>query len=122
MATIAYDSAGTGAGAKSPLLVQSQRMMKIVTGNFTLDTSYPTGGEDVTDIFNQFSELKSIVWEKPTPTTVATRTITALKTDYSGKKVIAYGEDTTSGIEAEFANASNLSTVPAVRFVAIGYA
>src|SRR5688572_9036147 len=115
MATIAYDSGtGPGSGATSPVRAQSSRAMKIVTGKFTFDTSYPTGGEDISDIFNQFVELYGCLFDDAN---VATKKVAV---DYTAKKVKVFVEDATSGIGAEAANASDQSTIANLRFIAWG--
>lgn len=33
--------------------------MKVVTGSFNFDSSYPTGGESISDLFDQFQAISS---------------------------------------------------------------
>ena len=83
MATIAYDADGPGKGAFSPALMQGSRTRKLVTGTFTFDATYPAGGEDITDIFNQFAELKGIWMQSPS---LSAGTGKHVHIDYANKK------------------------------------
>lgn len=118
MAVITYDAEAPGKGAVRPVLAQSPRVMKVVTGKFDFDSSYPTGGEDIADIAAQFagSVALGVVFE---PVNAARYHIAV---DYAAKKVKLFIEDATTGVEAEAANASDQSAITGVRWMAWGYA
>lgn len=113
---ITYDAAGPGEAAVRPALAQSPRVMKFVTGRFNFGASYPAGGVDITGIFNQFAELLGIAWE--------TKAGYVFETDYTNRRVRAFHFNypaATAGAAVEVPNATNLSSVTGVRFVAWGY-
>lgn len=96
--------------------------MKIVTGTFAFDSSYATGGEDISDIFNQFTSCLGVQFsDDGAPITADTKVVNYFPVDHTAKKVMAFGDDTTSGVPAQVANATNLSTITGVRFIAWGY-
>ena len=115
MATITYDSETPGRARTTPIFAASPRVMKLVTGQYAFDSSYPTGGEDITDIFNQFTSLLGILMEQPLS---GAQTGKFLKIDYSGKKVLLY---TNASPAVEVANASDQSAITGLRFIAWGY-
>lgn len=122
MATITYDAESPGQSGTRVLRAALPRAGKVVTGKFTFDTSYPTGGEDITDIFNQFASLLGIVFsDEGAPLTLNAKVVNHFPVDYTGKKVLAFGDDTTTGVPAEVANLTDLSTITNVRFFAWGY-
>lgn len=118
MATINYDDGavktiGTagltttipGHGRSGPPIMSGQatRSQKVVTGSFIGDSSYPTGGEDISDIFDLFnvagvSQLKGILVEQPT-NSADTGKLCAV--DYAAKKLklfTALGTELGSGV------------------------
>ena len=85
----------------------------IVTGKLSFDTSYPTGGEAADIIADIFP--KGIVlgcYFEPLKNAAACAAEYVIAT----KKIIAY-----SSASTEVVNATNLSTVTGIRFVAVGY-
>lgn len=132
MATINYDdgavkTVGTtdlttvvpGHGRSGPPLFAGQsRAMKVVTGAFSFDASYPTGGEDIADIFNLFGGgLKGLYFDPSVPLTSA-GTGKRLQVDYTAKKLLLYDNAVAS---AQVSNASDQSGSAGIRFLAWGY-
>jgi hypothetical protein len=113
VATTTYD--GPGAGT-SILRAQAGRTLKVVTGRFSFDSSYPTGGEDISDVFNQFKECLLIWFEQPL---TGAQTGKFIKTDYTNKKAQLF---TNASPAVEVTNASDQSAIVNLRFIAIGYA
>lgn len=121
MAAVTLDAEAPGKSALRPVLVQAPRVIKFVTGTFAFDSSYPTGGESISDIFDQFnnvsgtSQLLGVLFESAGGYTFGV--------DYSGKKVLAYWVDTSTdgAAQAEVVDTTNLATLTAVRFIAWGY-
>lgn len=133
MATITYDdghvitvpatvtTAKTGHGRSgAPMLGSGAgRLQKVVTGAFSFDSSYPTGGEDISDIFNQFpGGLQCLYFDPSVPLTSA-GTGKRLQVDYTNKKLLLYDNAVAS---AQVANASDQSGSAGVRFIAVGIA
>jgi len=128
MATINYDSgrvitvpstettAGpAGAAGTRPVLAKNTGgILKIVTGLVSFDSSYPTGGEDITDIFNNFSTLLGISIEDPV---FSAGTGKNCRVDYSGKKLLLYDN---AAAPAQVANATDQSGAASLRFIAWG--
>ena len=98
---------GVGGAASSPMYSLSNQAVKTVAGTLTFDSSYPTGGESITDITGQFKEVFAVFFED-----LSNRIVTFDKTN---NKALVY---TALGTEA--ANTSDQSSI-AVRFLAIGY-
>jgi hypothetical protein len=122
VATITYDAEGPGKGASGrPVFAQSPRPIKVVTGTYAFDSSYPTGGEDISDIFNQFANLSStsgllgLLFDQPL---TGAQTGKFLKVDYTNKKVQLF---TNASPAVEVTNASDQSAITGLRFVAWGY-
>lgn len=122
MAVINFDGKTPGKGRTGPVFGMSARALKIVTGTFDFDSSYPTGGEDITEIFAQFAQLLGIqFFDEGAPITANAKIVNSFPVDYTGKKVLAFGDDTTTGVPAEVAAATSLATLTGVRFIAWGY-
>lgn len=121
MATIAYDGQSPGASGSRPAFWQSARPIKVVTGTFTFDTSYPTGGEDISDIFNQFqgigstSGLLGIHMADPTGSAGTGKSVVI---DYTAKKALLY---TNAAPPVQVADTSDQSGAANLRFIAWGY-
>lgn len=120
MATITYDAEGPGQGASRPLFVQGPRPIKVVTGKFDFDASYPTGGESISDIADQFANggFLGCVFEGKggyifeVDYTADAEKVKALHFDYDAAA---------DGTAIEVPNATDLSGVTGVRFMAWGY-
>ena len=115
MATVAFDAEGPGKGAFSPVRANMSRGMKIVTGKFSFDTSYPTGGEDLSEIFNMFAECHGVLMEQPVQ--AGAQTGKFVKIDHTAKKAMLF---TNAAPFAEIANASDQSGIVNLRFFAWG--
>lgn len=119
MATITYDSDAPGRGGSGPVFSVGSRPTKVVTGTFAFDSSYPTGGEDISAIFDLFndttgtSRLNGILMDQPL---TGSQTGKFLKVDYSTKKVLLY---TNASPAVEVTNTSDQSAIT-VRFIAWG--
>ena len=94
-------------------LQTSGRELQICTGTFKFDTSYPSGGEAITEIWNIFSRgLAGILFAQPN--VAAVRTVSV---DLANKKLQGY----TGAFATEVGNGTNLSAVDPIRFFAWGY-
>jgi hypothetical protein len=106
---------GPGAGT-SVLRAQAGRTLKVVTGKFSFDNSYPTGGEDISEIFNQFKECLGIWFDQPLS---GAQTGKFLKVNYTTKKAQLF---TNASPAVEVTNATDQSAIADLRFFAWGYA
>lgn len=85
----------------------------LVTGTYDLDSSYPTGGEDISELWNMFpTAYVGSLFEQPN--VAAVRTVSV---DAGNKKLIGY----TDAFTTQVANATNLSAITGKRFIAWGY-
>jgi hypothetical protein len=114
MATISFDADNAGMNDVRAVGMQ----LKILTGTFDFDTSYPTGGESF-DVSNFFP--KGVVAVIPSP-----KSGYVFEYDSDGEKLLAYyaGYDTESladGALIEVANTTDLAAITDVKFVALGY-
>ena len=120
MATITYDSDAPGRGGSGPVFAGGSRPTKIVTGQFSFDNSYPTGGEDISDIFAQFNDgngtarLDGLLMENPM---LSAGTGKRVKIDYSAKKALLYDNAVST---AQVAGSSDQSGAANLRFIAWG--
>lgn len=98
------------------------RVLKQVTGTITFDNSYPTGGEDISDIFDLFRDTAQAAANRTTkiyveqPLTGA-QTGKFAKVDYTNKKIQLF---TNASPAVEVANASDQSAIVALPFIAVG--
>lgn len=118
MATITYDAEGPGKGGIRPMSTQASRPMKIVSGQFSFDSSYPTGGEDISEIFGMFqTDAKCLgIWmEDPTD---SAGTGLSVVIDYTNKLAMLF---TNAADPAEVANASDQSGAASLRWFAWGF-
>jgi len=124
--TLTVKSAGTGqtkTGGRASRNVRAviDRMMRIVSGTITFDSSYPTGGEDISEIWRMFRpmardasrtptawDLRSILFEQPNNGKL-------VQLDKANKKL----KVVTAFAGTEATNASDQSAV-SVDFIAIG--
>lgn len=113
MATIAYNGSGAG---KSVVRAQTGRTTTINHGTFSFDSSYPTGGEDISDIFNQHTECFFVIMEQPIQ--AGAQTGKFLKVDHTNKKVQLF---TNAAPFAEIANASDQSLITGLKWVSVGF-
>lgn len=90
------------------------RDLRVLTGSLALDSSYPTGGENM-DLSSKFAALKLVLFENDAGY--------VFQYDYTNKKVIAYYYDYDAGADGaaiQVANATDLSALTDVRFIAFG--
>lgn len=94
-------------------LQTSGRELQIVTGTFDFDASYPTGGEDITGVWNMFSRgFGGMLIAQPN--VAAVRTVVV---DTANKKLLGY----TDAFATQVGAGTNLSAVTGLRFIAWGY-
>ena len=89
--------------------------LKILTGTFDFDDSYPTGGESF-DVSNFFP--KGVVAVIPSP-----KSGYVFEYDSDDEKLLAYYADydaVDDGALIEVANTTDLSSITGVRFIALG--
>lgn len=86
----------------------------IVTGLFAFDSSYPTGGEDISEIWTLMPKgvVNTVLFAQPD--VAACRTV---EVDTGNKKLLGY----TDGLVTQVTNGTNLSAITGLRFIAIGY-
>ncbi len=108
-----YTTSVTGTGGKSRPVssIGGARPLTLISGKLTFDTSYPTGGEDISEIWNFFNKLGGIVCDIPNVTQKIVRI------DYTNKKALVFIEG--AAIFAEAGAATDQSAV-VVRFMAWG--
>ena len=90
--------------------------LKILTGTFDFDTSYPTGGESF-DVSNFFP--KGVVAVIPSP-----KSGYVFEYDSDDEKLLAYYADydaVDDGALIEVAETTDLAAITDVKFVALGY-
>lgn len=119
MATVTLDAAGPGLAATRPVYAANPRAVKLISGSFAFDNSYPTGGESLSGITDHFRECLGIIMDQPI--IVGAQTGKFLKVSGSGTTYVAKLFTNASPF-AEVANASDQSLVTGLKFFAWGYA
>ncbi len=120
MAAIRYTQDAPGRGGSGPLFGMGARAQKLVFGEFDFDTSYPAGGEDISEIFALFKDqagidrLAGIYVEQPL---IGAQTGKFVKVNYTTKKILLY---TNASPAVEVVAASDQSAITGLRFVAWG--
>lgn len=112
MATISFDADNAGMNDVRAVGMQ----LKILTGTFDFDASYPTGGESF-DVSNFFP--KGVVAVIPAP-----KSGYVFEYDSDNGKLLAYYADydaVADGALIEVANITDLAAITDVKFVALGY-
>lgn len=90
MATLTASSAGPGVARKAPVFGVDARPLAIKHYTLAFDSSYPTGGESISDIWtNDFVEVKQIL--------LGNEDGYVFDADLTNKKVLAYRAQTNSG-------------------------
>jgi hypothetical protein len=107
-----------------PLMSTPGKSTKIVTGILAFDASYPTGGEDISRIFNLFADFgqagaqgagrTKVIFEQPLS---GAQTGKFAKVDYVNRKVQLF---TNASPAVEVVNASDQSAITALPFIAVG--
>ena len=111
MATISFDADNAGMNDVRAVGMQ----LKILTGTFDFDDSYPTGGESF-DVSNFFP--KGVVAVIPSP-----KSGYVFEYDSDDEKLLAYYADydaVDDGALIEVANTTDLAAITDVKFVALG--
>lgn len=106
MATLTSLAATPGVAAKRPALGIGGTPKKFGVYTLAFDASYPTGGESISSIWNDFKTVEFIAVSGP-----GSRTY---EVDYSGKKVLLY-----TAIGTEATDTSNQSTIT-VKLLVVG--
>lgn len=118
--TVSYDrGTGPGAGRTQPVFASSGRTLKFVPGQIAFDDSYPTGGESISAIADEFAELLGIFFEN--------KAGYSFSADYTAnaEKVLAYHADNDAVADSaliEVPDTTDLEAVTGVRFLAWGHA
>jgi hypothetical protein len=89
--------------------------MRLVTGTFSFDSSYPSGGESISALWDLIN-VRGIIFEQPTQT--GTQTGKFVRADLANKKVQAF---TNAQPYAEVSDTSDQSALANLRFIAWGY-
>lgn len=109
MATINLLSTGPGGATVRPALWFSPRQIKVKVATVDFDTSYPTGGEDISSLWTGFTSVVVAIAQYPGGTRLA-------RVDKTNKKLLLF-----TAIGTEAADTSNQSTITGVQVVLIGY-
>ena len=117
MATITYDGDAPGRGGGGPIFGLGSGRLKIVTGHIAFDSSYPTGGEDLTEAFAflRGGVARQAFVEQPVQTGAQTGKFARI--NRSTKKIQLF---TNASPFAEVANASDQSLITDVGFMLVG--
>ena len=88
-------------------------LLQLVTGTFSFDDSYPSGGEDISELWNMFRRGfgGALVQQ---PDVAAARTV---EVDTVNKLLLAY----TDGFQTEVGDTTDLAAITGLRFIAWGY-
>ena len=106
--TVAYDV---------PNAERISRNLAILTGTIAFDSSYPTGGEDISAIFKKFKSVKFISFS-PTAGYVFDTDETS-----GSEKVLAYYVDNNAAADSamiQIPDTTDLSAITDVNFIVIG--
>jgi len=115
MAVTITNAAGTlGAGALSPVHGGSHRRYKIGLYTVAFDSSYPTGGELITSVFNDFTEVLAIFVQNHDLTIADQREYIP---DLTNKKLIVL-----DAFNVEEGSGTDLSAITNVKLFVVGYA
>lgn len=108
------------AATKGPVMsAGSARALRLVPFTFDFDASYPTGGEDISGLWDAFPRGQVLgIFVVDTNVLANATGVKDVRPDYAAKKLIAY---TTFGGGTQVTNATNLSGVTGIRMLAIGY-
>ena len=108
MATLTPDAEGPGRAATRPVSAFAGRGLLVKTATFAFDSSYPTGGEDISDLFDGFREVKAIHVSGP-----ASR---LYEPDLTAKKLKLF-----TAVGTEAGNGTDQSAITGVKLMAVGY-
>jgi hypothetical protein len=115
MATLTEIAETPGRGGKRPVQFGGPRVAVMRVYTFDFDNSYPTGGESIQGVFDDFQEIVYLQVQMPSYTAGTGK---EARVDMAGKKLKLYDNAATP---AEVANASDQSTITGVRLLAVGY-
>jgi len=103
-----------GIGGSIRGLTTAGKRPVILTGTFAFDSSYPTGGEDISAIWDAFPSgvVSGVLFQQPN--VAAARTVDVNTTS---KLLLAY----TDGLVTQCTATTNLSAITSLRWVAWGY-
>jgi hypothetical protein len=96
------------------------RAVKLVSGTFSFDASYPAGGEDISEIAAQFAgnTYYRVIWEQPCLAGAQTGKFVRTDPVRANKKVQLFA--TSNNPYAEVGAASDQSLITNLGFIAIG--
>jgi hypothetical protein len=117
MATVTLDAETPGKGAQRPVLAKAPGVLVFMTGSFSFDSSYPTGGEDFSSVLNEFKTVLGMFIEQPIQ--AGAQTGKFIRPDYTNKKLQLF---TNAAPFAEVANASDQSLITGLKFIVWGLA
>jgi hypothetical protein len=119
-----YTTIRPGHGRKNRSISSLMAGAHVVSGSFDFDASYPTGGEDISDLWQLFANpndttaanrgLKRIIVEQPLS---GAQTGKFVKVDYTNKKLQLF---TNASPAVEVVNASDQSAITGLAFIAWG--
>src|SRR5215471_17894222 len=118
MATVTFDQDSPGQGGSGPLFGSGSMPIKVATGTFSFDSSYPSGGESISTIFDIFkdgngtSRLLGMYVQQPVQT--GSQTGKFVNVDYTNKKLQLF---TNASPFAEVAGSSDQSAITNLRWI-----
>lgn len=115
MAAITLDAETPGKGAQRPVLAKAPGVLVFMSGQFSFDNSYPTGGEDFSTVLNEFKTVLGVFIQQPIQ--AGAQTGKFINVDYTNKKLQLF---TNASPFAEVANGSDQSLITALRFIVWG--
>lgn len=109
---VTITKAGSTGGGSSPVYARFGMPADVTVYTVAFDSSYPTGGEDISSIFTSYKSVLAIFVQNHDLTIADNRMFIA---DLVGKKLIVL-----SAINTEQANASDLSALTNVKLLVVG--
>lgn len=99
---------------RSPIRIGNTKSSHgILTGTVAFDSSYPTGGEDVTAVSKYFRKILRMTFNSDSGY--------LFEWDKTNNKILVYATaDTVAGTRNQVADTTDLSALSAIDFIAIG--
>ncbi len=116
MATLALLADGPGKGSRGKVRGAGSRTIDIAVYTLTLDSSYPTGGESLADIFTDFKTVLGIFPSHNEDTVADVRYYVP---DLTNQKLLAF-KTISAGANAEVADTNSLAGI-IVTLLVVGY-
>lgn len=117
MATLALAGDGPGKGRSVNVTALASRTLTMAVYNFAFDSSYPTGGEDISAIWSDFRVVVG-VWATQNDATLADVRLPVV--DLTNKKLLLV-TTLAVGANVEAGSASNQTAVGDVQLLVVGY-